>query len=60
MATLHGLLSRIPQDLPFEKLLVESQLLYEEFPPHSIKEIIPLSQFVSASVPDLCLQDPDP
>jgi hypothetical protein len=39
---------------------VESQLLYEEFPPHSIKEIIPLSQCVSATVPDLFLQDPDP
>lgn len=38
MATLHSLLSRIPQDLPFEKLLVESQLLYEEFPPHSLQQ----------------------
>jgi len=38
MSSLHGLLSQIPQDLPFEKLLVESQVLYEEIPPHSIKD----------------------
>jgi len=37
MSSVHGLLSHIPQDLPFEKLLVESQLLYELHPPHTIK-----------------------
>ena len=38
MSSVHGLLSQIPQDLPFEKLLVDSQVLYEEIPPHTIKE----------------------
>merc|ERR1719474_1364982 len=38
MSSVHGLLSQIPQDLPFEKLLVESQLLYEQIPPHTIKD----------------------
>ena len=37
MSSIHHLLSQIPQDLPFEKLLVESQILYETYPPHSIK-----------------------
>eukprot|EP00088_Acartia_fossae_P012925 TRINITY_DN16690_c0_g1_i1.p1 TRINITY_DN16690_c0_g1~~TRINITY_DN16690_c0_g1_i1.p1 ORF type:complete len:438 (+),score=101.54 TRINITY_DN16690_c0_g1_i1:49-1362(+) len=37
MSSIHGLLSQIPQDLPFEKLLVESQILYEYYPPHSVK-----------------------
>lgn len=37
MSSVHGLLSQIPQDLPFEKLLVDSQLLYEQIPPHTIK-----------------------
>lgn len=43
MSSIHGLLSQIPQDLPFEKLLVESQLLYEQFPPHTIKDEIDCS-----------------
>merc|ERR1719474_322733 len=38
MSSVHGLLSQIPQDLPFEKLLVDSQVLYEEIPPHTIKD----------------------
>jgi len=38
MSSIHGLLSQIPQDLPFEKLLVEAQILYEYHPPHSVKE----------------------
>jgi len=37
MSSIHHLLSQIPQDLPFEKLLVESQILYEYYPPHSVK-----------------------
>jgi len=43
MSSIHGLLSQIPQDLPFEKLLVESQLLYEQIPPHKIKDEIECS-----------------
>jgi len=33
MATVHGLLSRIPSELPFEKLLVDARELYEQYPP---------------------------
>ena len=38
MSSIHGLLSQIPQDLPFEILLKEAQLLYEDIPPHTIQE----------------------
>ena len=37
MSAVHGLLSRIPVDLPFETLLVECQRLYERFPPYTIQ-----------------------
>ena len=38
MSSIHGLLSNIPLDLPFELLLREAQLLYEDVPPHTIQE----------------------
>ena len=38
MSAIHGLLSRIPVDLPFESLLVECQTLFEQFPPYSIEK----------------------
>ena len=37
MSAVHGLLSRIPVDLPFETLLVNCQRLYEQFPPFTIE-----------------------
>jgi len=37
MAMVHGLLSRIPVDLPFERLLEDCQELYERFPPHKVE-----------------------
>ena len=36
MSAVHGLLSRIPVNLPFETLLVDCQSLYERFPPYTI------------------------
>jgi len=38
MSSVHGLLSRIPVNLPFEELLVSSQQLYEKYPPYSIEK----------------------
>lgn len=38
MAMVHGLLSKIPVNLPFEKLLEHCQELYERFPPHEVEE----------------------
>ena len=38
MSAIHGLLSCIPVDLPFESLLVECQKLFEQFPPYSIEQ----------------------
>ena len=38
MSALHGLLSSIPVNLPFESLLVSCQKLYEKFPPYSIEK----------------------
>jgi TBC1 domain family member 20 len=35
-ATLHCLLSSLPDDLPFEYLLVQSEKLYEKYPPHDL------------------------
>ena len=35
---MHGLLSRIPVNLPFEALLVSCQQLYEKYPPHSVEK----------------------
>merc|ERR1719220_1018728 len=37
MSAIHGLLSRIPVNLPFETLLVDCQSLYERFPPYTIQ-----------------------
>ncbi|XP_063236647.1 TBC1 domain family member 20 [Bacillus rossius redtenbacheri] len=37
MASVHSLLSQIPDDLPFERLLVRTERLYQEFPPESIE-----------------------
>ena len=45
MSSLHGLLSQIPQDLPFEKLLVEAQLLFELHPPHTVKEHLAINKY---------------
>ena len=38
MSAVHGLLSTIPVNLPFESLLVSCQHLYEKFPPYSIEK----------------------
>ncbi len=38
MASVHGLLSRIPTELPFEKLLSMAQEMYENYPPDSLEE----------------------
>ena len=38
MSALHGLLSSIPVNLPFESLLISCQNLYEKFPPYSIEK----------------------
>jgi TBC1 domain family member 20 len=35
-ASLHCLLSQLPDDLPFEYLLVQSEKLYEKYPPHDL------------------------
>jgi hypothetical protein len=35
-ATLHCLLSQLPDELPFEYLLVQSEKLYEKYPPHNL------------------------
>ena len=37
LAMVHSLLSRIPVNLPFEKLLVDARELYEDFPPKSLE-----------------------
>jgi len=37
MAMVHGLLSKIPVNLPFEKLLENCQELYERLPPHQVE-----------------------
>ena len=38
MSAVHGLLSCIPVNLPFESLLVKCQNLYEKFPPYTIEK----------------------
>jgi len=38
MAMIHGLLSKIPVNLPFERLLEHCQELYERYPPHEVEE----------------------
>ena len=38
MSAVHGLLSTIPVDLPFERLLIECQSLYEKYPPYTIQK----------------------
>ena len=38
MSAIHGLLARIPVNLPFESLLVSCQKLYEKFPPYTIEK----------------------
>jgi len=35
-ASLHCLLSQLPDDLPFEYLLVQSEKLLEKYPPHDL------------------------
>lgn len=35
-ASLHCLLSQLPDDLPFEYLLVQSEKLYAKYPPHDL------------------------
>ena len=37
MASVHALLSRIPQDIPLEKLLIEARDLHTKYPPFSIE-----------------------
>uniref|UniRef100_A0A1B6CZ04 Rab-GAP TBC domain-containing protein n=1 Tax=Clastoptera arizonana TaxID=38151 RepID=A0A1B6CZ04_9HEMI len=37
LASVHCLLSQLPDDLPFEKLLKEASELYENFPPESVE-----------------------
>lgn len=38
LASVHGLLSNIPVDLPIEKLLVDAQALYDKSPPETLTE----------------------
>merc|ERR1719187_2390638 len=38
MSAVHGLLARIPVNLPFESLLVSCQQLYEKFPPYKVEK----------------------
>jgi len=38
MSSVHGLLSKIPVNLPFESLLVSCQQLYEKYPPYSVEK----------------------
>ncbi|XP_071448441.1 uncharacterized protein [Hetaerina americana] len=38
MPALHGLLSKIPDDLPFEQVLIKASALYEAYPPESLKK----------------------
>ena len=38
MSAVHGLLARIPVNLPFESLLVSCQQLYERFPPYTVEK----------------------
>jgi len=38
MSSVHGLLARIPVNLPFESLLVSCQQLYERFPPYTVEK----------------------
>lgn len=35
-AQIHCLLSQLPDDLPFEYLLLEAERLYEKYPPHNL------------------------
>jgi hypothetical protein len=35
-ASIHVALSQLPDDLPFEYLLVQSEKLYEKYPPHDL------------------------
>lgn len=35
-AALHCLLSQLPDDLPFEYLLIQSEKLYAKYPPHDL------------------------
>jgi len=37
MSAVHGLLAKIPVNLPFESLLVSCQQLYEKFPPYKVE-----------------------
>jgi len=37
MSAVHGLLAKIPVNLPFESLLVNCQQLYEKFPPYKVE-----------------------
>ncbi|XP_026468768.1 TBC1 domain family member 20 isoform X2 [Ctenocephalides felis] len=38
MASLHCLLSNLPDDLPFEKLLISAAKLYEKYPPEELEK----------------------
>ena len=42
MASIHSLLSRIPVNLPFEKLIQDSLYLYAEYPPLQIENDVKL------------------
>ena len=42
MASVHGLLSKIPSDLPLEKLLVSARNLYQAYPPVSLESDVNL------------------
>ena len=39
-AMLHCCLSQLPDDLPFEYLLLQSEKLYEKYPPHDLHKDI--------------------
>lgn len=39
-ATLHCVLSQLPEELPFEYLLIQGQKLYEKYPPHDLHKDI--------------------
>ena len=38
LAPVHAVLSRIPPEIPFEKLLLDAQELYQDYPPENIED----------------------
>jgi TBC1 domain family member 20 len=39
---LHVCLSQLPEDLPFEYLLIQGEKLFEKYPPHDLHSTIEL------------------